>query len=279
MSNIPRYDLSGLIDMHMHTSPDIRPRYCNDVQAAQEAKAAGMRAILLKSHVTITADRAQIAENVVTGIRVFGGLALNKPVGGLNPSAVEVALKMGAKIIWMPTLDAANTLPPSEKAGGISIFTESGQVRKEVHEIVDLIHQSNVILATGHISVEEILAIVRMGRERGLCKLLITHPDSPLIRMPVETQIEISAEGIFFERCYLDTTYVMEYFTTLKEIAGVIRKVGVSSTVLTTDFGLAGLPSQVQGLSAYLEGLFQEGIKPEEIYRMAGETPTFLLGL
>ena len=115
-------DLSGLIDMHIHTAPDNRPRYCDDVQAAREAKEVGMRAILLKSHITMTADRAIVAERIVGDIKVFGSLALNVWVGGLNPRAVEVAIEMGAKEIWMPTLSAANEINLRGEEGGITIF-------------------------------------------------------------------------------------------------------------------------------------------------------------
>jgi len=279
MSIAPEFDLSDLIDMHIHTGPDTRPRYCDDVQAAREAKAAGMQAILLKSHITLTADRATVAESVVGGIRVFGGLVLNYAVGGLNPAAVEAALQMGAKEIWMPTLDAENQRHKDGKSGGISIFTESNKILNEVHEILDLIHQANAIIATGHLSVEEVLSLVKLARERGVKKLLVTHPDSPLIQMPIETQIDISGEGLFFERCYVDTTPAMNHATTVEEITNVIRKVGVNSTVVTTDFGLATLPPPVDGMREYLSGLAREGISSEEIIRMTREIPAYLLDL
>ena len=102
--DVHTYDLTGLVDIHIHTAPDTVARRIDDLQAAREARAAGMRAILIKSHVTCTADRAAIVEKAVDGIRVLGGLALNEPVGGLNPHAVDAALRLGAKEIWMPTL-------------------------------------------------------------------------------------------------------------------------------------------------------------------------------
>lgn len=279
MSTAPEFDLSGLIDMHIHSGPDSRPRYCDDVQAAREAKAAGLQAILIKSHITLTADRATIAESVVGDIRVFGGLVLNYAVGGLNPAAVEAALQMGAKEIWMPTKDAANERRRAGKTGGISIFSQTNKILDEVQEILDMTHQANAIFATGHLSVEEILALVNLARERGIRKFLVTHPDSPLIQMPIETQIGISGEGIFFERCYVDTTAAMNHATTVGEIADVIRKVGVDSTVVTTDFGLATLPPPVDGMREYLSGLARKGISSDEISTMTKEIPSYLLDL
>lgn len=279
MPKSPEYDLSGLIDMHIHTAPDIRPRSCDDVQAAQEAKSAGLQAILLKSHTTLTADRAAIAESVVGGIRVFGGLVLNYPVGGLNPAAVEVALQMGAKEIWMPTMDSANHRRRSGESGGITIFDQTHKILDEVYEIMDLTRNANAIFATGHLSVEEILALVEVARERGMEKFLITHPDSPLIQMPVETQIEISEDFIFFERCFVDTTSAMNHATTVEEIAEKIIKVGADTTVVTTDFGLGTLPPPVDGMREFLSGLSRAGMSSNDIQKMARETPSFLLGL
>lgn len=273
------FDLRGLIDMHIHTAPDVRPRSLDDVEAVRAAKTAGMRAILMKSHVTLTADRAIMAERAVGGIRVFGGLALNKYVGGLNPAAVEMALKMGAKEIWMPTLSAAHELRQEGKDGGITIFTENGEIRPEIHEIVDLVHQANAILATGHISIEESVALVRLARERGVRKIVVTHPEAPFIRMPAETQAEIVGRGVFFERCYVGTTPAMDCAVTIRQISDTIRRVGVESTVLTTDFGLASLPLPVDGMRGYLAKLTAEGFNLHEIRCMAGETPAFLLDL
>lgn len=273
------FDLGGLIDMHIHTAPDVRRRSCDDVEAVRAAKKAGMRAILIKSHVTLTADRAIMAEKVVGGMRVFGGLALNECVGGLNPTAVEVALKIGAKEIWMPTHSAAHELRQEGKDGSISIFTENGEIRPEVYEIVDLVHQANAILATGHISVEESVALVRLAHERGLRKIVVTHPEAPFIRMPAETQAEIVGKGVFFERCYVDTTPAMDCSVTIREIAATIRQVGVESTVLTTDFGLATLPLPVDGMREYLAKLTAEGFNLREIRCMAAENPAFLLDI
>jgi hypothetical protein len=278
-SSSSEVDLSGIIDMHIHTAPDIRPRYCDDVQAAREAKEAGMRAILLKSHITLTADRAIVAQKVVGDIHVFGSLVLNAPVGGLNPEAVEVALKMGAKEIWMPTFSAANEVNQRGEEGGITIFTEGDKVHPNVHEIANLVHQADAILATGHISIEESLAMVHIAREHSLRKILITHPESSIIRMPIETQVELAGKDLYFERCYVETTPPTGSKVTIQEIAAGIRHVGVASTIITSDFGLASLPAPVQGMREYITKLLGEGIQLHEINQMASENPAYLLNL
>src|SRR5438067_1280976 len=168
-------DLTGTIDFHLHTAPDVRPRKLDDFEAARQAAARGMRAILLKSHVTLTADRAALAEQAVPGVRVFGGLALNAPVGGLNPAAVEIALAMGAAQIWMPTESAAAE-PQPKPAPGLSILGEAG-LKPEVLAILRLIAEHNAILGTGHLSPAEIIQLVPAARDAGVRKIVITHPE------------------------------------------------------------------------------------------------------
>ena len=272
-------DLTGVIDMHIHSSPDVQPRYGDDVTVVQEAKAAGMRAVLLKSHATLTADRATIAERVVGGIRVFGGLALNVHVGGLNPAAVEVALTMGAKEIWMPTRSAARTQAGQENGPGLCILDSEGALRPEIYAILDLIAAVDAILGTGHISPHETVVLVKAAHACGLRKILVTHPEAPFIRMPVETQAEIALEGVYFERCYVDTTPAMNSAIHFAEIAASIRRLGMESTVLSTDFGQVSNSSPVQGMRACLAEAAAEGFTKGEISRMVVKNPRYLLNL
>ena len=273
------YDLTGLIDMHIHSGPDIASRLMDDIEVAQAAKHAGMRAILIKSHHTLTADRALIAERVVGGIRVFGGLVLNAAVGGLNPAAVEVALRMGAKEIWMPTHSAAHVLRMRGRQDGIGLLNEQGELSPAVKEIVSLIRISDAILATGHIGPEESAVLVREAKDQGLPRIVITHPEAAFIRMPVQLQEECSGEGVFYERCYADTTPTLNCEVGIEEIARAIRRVGVGSTVLSTDFGQAVSPPPTEGMRAYLLKLEELGFHSREIRQMAGENPAHLLGI
>ena len=270
-------ELKGLVDLHIHTSPDIRPRYADDIDAARAAAEAGLRAILIKSHWTLTADRATIAERVVGGIRVFGGLALNSTVGWINPRAVEVALRMGAKEIWMPTLDLAG--PGGFRVRRPLIAVPDGAPRPEVTQILDLVREADAILGTGHLSVPEIVQLVRTARDRGLRKILVTHPEASFIGMPVSVQKAIRAEGVYFERCFNGLGPQDPAGVTLGELARRIRDVGVESTVLSSDYGQADHPSPSEGLRRFLIALQAQGFSRAELERMAGENPAHLLGL
>ena len=272
-------DLSELIDMHIHTAPDVRPRLLDDLDAARQAARAGMRAVVLKSHITCTADRAAIAEKVVPGVRVFGSVTLNNALGGLNPAAVEAALGLGARVIWMPTISAKNHIVKLEgEQAGIRLVTEDGQLQPALLDIFDLIKQHDAVLSTGHVSTEEIVVLVQAALAAGVRKVLVTHPEVPWVDMPASTQAELRDLGAIFERCYVSSIPVGGGVS-FSRIVSDIQEVGVGSTVLTTDFGGATLPPPVEGMRAYVAALLNQGFSVPDIRLMAGETPARLLGL
>lgn len=271
-------DVNGLIDMHIHTAPDVYARSLDDIDAARQAAKVGMRAIVLKSHVTLTADRAAMAQKLVPEVEVFGGLVLNYATGGLNPAAVEVALRLGARVIWMPTISALNHSLAHGHSRGIKILLPGGRLRQSLSNILELIGQQDAIMSTGHLSVGEIQALVPAAKAAGVRKILVTHPEVPWVDMPASIQEELRDFGVCFERCFASTT-PRGGGVLFARMAADIRRVGVSSTVLTTDLGQAGNPLPVEGLRAYIEALLKEGFSERDILLMAGETPARLLGL
>lgn len=266
--------LAGLVDMHVHSGPDVRARKLDDIAVAREAAAAGLRAVLIKSHVTITADRAAIAESLVPGVRVFGAIALNHQVGGLNPAAVETALALGAKEVWLPTFSASGN---AGRSNGIAIADEKGELRPIVRDIMRLVAERDAILGTGHVSVAESVLVVREARRMGLRKVLVTHPDNRMIGMSVETQRELAGMGALFERTY--ESVLTHPTLDLAGFAARIRAVGVDSTVLTSDMGQPENPTPVAGFRECIAGLLAAGITSDEVRLMAGENPSRLLGL
>ncbi|MGA2784888.1 MAG: DUF6282 family protein, partial [Candidatus Bathyarchaeia archaeon] len=186
--------LSGAIDLHVHCSPCLFQRQFNEIEFAKQARDAGYRAFLSKSHHLTNADRVQLVREVVPGVEVFGAVVLNHWMGGLNPEAVETAILFGAKEIWMPTFHAANNikilgkLPSSQlqktmekrsqrNVDGISILNKDGEVIPPVLEILDMIASADIIVGTGHLSVEEVLKLVRAAKNAGVKKILVTHPE------------------------------------------------------------------------------------------------------
>src|ERR1044071_2387033 len=81
--------LTGVIDIHAHCDPDSTPRSIDAIDLARLARERGMRGLVLKSHYEPTASLAYVARKVVPGLEVFGGIDLNRSVGGVNAAAVE----------------------------------------------------------------------------------------------------------------------------------------------------------------------------------------------
>jgi len=178
-------DLNGAIDLHVHTAPDVYPRSVDDHQLAREAQAAGMKGLVLKSHHTLTADRAWLVRQQ-TGFETFGGLVLNLTVGGFNLVAVETALAFGAKQIWMPTIHAQYCLQTAtismvrEEArkgrSGLTVLDDEGNFRSDLLPILEMVRDADAILGTGHLAPSESLILLDQSRRMGLNKLLVTHP-------------------------------------------------------------------------------------------------------
>lgn len=275
---------NGAIDMHIHSYPDLIPRKLNDIEVARQAKEAGMRAILLKNHFESTVGRADIVQNIIgKGIKVFGGCVLNYAVGGINPEAVDVAIKLGAKEIWMPTIDSENHIlkmkTKKNNNKGICILNKKGKLTPSVYNVLKLISKSEVILGTGHLSTREIIILVKEAHKMGIEKILITHPEWWLIDMNLDLQLELSKEGAYFERCIYFLTEKGDKKGTFSTIAESIRKVGVESTVLATDFGQEFNPSPILGLVWYIRNMLKLGFKPKELDVMLKRNPSALLGI
>ena len=282
--------LEGSIDVHIHSSPDIFPRIMNDIDLAQTAKQEGMRAILIKSHVVITADRAEIASQQAD-FPVFGAIALNLPVGGLNLEAVEVALKMGAKEVWMPTIHASHyvaqkdhvpTLAKAVKEGvkGIYLLNEDGSLKEELYPIFKKIAEYDVALGTGHITLQEAKKVVKEAAKVGVEKIIVTHPLATFVNYSNEDMKEVLDNGaLFLEHVFNDVTRQVAYPITQKKIADAIRAIGAKYIVMSTDSGQWLNPIPVQSMGIYIKDMLDLGISEDDVRTMVSTNPARMLGL
>jgi hypothetical protein len=265
-----------VVDLHVHAGPDVRPRKITGLELARAARSAGMRGFLLKNHHAPTVIAAGILREAVPGLEVFGGVALNESVGGLNPAAVEAALRMGAKAVWMPTLDAAHERAFRGRPGtGIRVLDERGRLLGPVHEVLRLMAGGGAVLGLGHISLEEMVAVVRAGRELGLRKIVVNHPEIVFLNLPPAAQKELAGPGTYFERCYVRENSAVSWEGLVRNI----RAVGVDTTVLATDLGQADQVDPVAGIRDMLGRLARHGFTPAELAIMACKNPAALLGL
>lgn len=270
--------LRDAIDTHVHSAPDVRPRKLTDREVAQQAADAGMRAVVLKSHVTSTADRAAIAEAAVAGrVRVFGGIVLNRAVGGLNADAVAATLALGGRVVWLPTTSARSTSPALEKREGLAVVSD-GRAVPALVAVLELVAAADAVLATGHLTAPELHVVVGEARRRGVSRILLTHPELPLVDLDLEAQRLLARMDVFFERCW-NSVAGAGATTPVERIVSDIRAIGSDSTVLATDFGQPENPAPVRGLEEYLAALARAGFTDAELERMACANATTLLGL
>ena len=193
--------LEGTIDIHIHGHPDFCARLLDDVDVVRLAKAAKMRAVMLKSHAGPTADRAYIARKAVGGgIDVFGLICLNTPIGGLNPSAVAMAIKGGVKAVWMPSMWAEHHAAYVRRVGrgmgyesigmefpehGETILLNSNTIKPEVAQILDMVAEADLMLATGHLSLPEAHLLVDEAKKRGITKLVVHTVNYHVMKFPI----------------------------------------------------------------------------------------------
>lgn len=290
VSELAQQLLVGAIDLHVHTGPDVFPRLVSDVEAARQARDAGMRAILIKSHVTITADRAKIATEV-TGFPVYGGVALNLPVGGINPHAVEMAIRMGAKEVWMPTIHAAAYLACSGHVPmfkqvlrpglrGLSVLDGEGNILPEVDEVLDLVAKNDVALATGYLSVRESMKLVERARALGVKTIIVTHPLATFVNFTISDMLEIlEKRATMLEHNINDTTPQIAHPIEPIKIAQAIKAVGAHRSIMATDGGQVINPPPVEMMKRFVELMLGFGGSEEEIRVMVAENPARVLGL
>jgi hypothetical protein len=283
-------DLTGAADLHCHFGPDAhRERSVSAFEAAAEAAAAGHAAVVLKAHDTPTAHLAWSVDSVTPGVRVFGGVCCDIEVGGLNPLAVESALRLGAKVVWLPTLssrqDWENGIGAKlgYSAPGITCFAEDGssgsdRLSSETHEVLRLVAEHDAILATGHVSAAEHLAVVREFGRRG--RVVITHATEDMAgpNLSIAQCRELADLGAFVELCAMTCIGALAT-RSVAEMAACIREVGPARVTLGTDYGQKVNPHPAAGLQTYADALWAEGIADTDIRRMACDNPVSLLGL
>ena len=269
--------LAGVIDFHVHSGPDSRPRSVSDLEVARIAKRAGMRGLVFKNHFTMTADRAWLAMQEVEGIEIFGGVALNHAVGGLNPEAVRqlVAFSGGrGKVVWLPTFDAEFWMTRAGDTGEFVPVMRNGQPEPALAQIFDLIAEHDLVLAMGHSSPEEVVALIPEARSRGVRKILVTHG---LGQQPSRAQlVEMAEEDAIIELVWLA---VGNGEFSLADYAAAIRDIGAEHFLLSSDLGQEMNPLHPDGLRAFMEGLRAEGISAADIDMMIRQNPARLLGL
>jgi hypothetical protein len=280
--------LRGAFDTHMHISPDVVERIIDDISLARKFQELGMAGFVLKSHYGSTAERAAVVCAAVPGVQVLGAIALNRAVGGINPLAVEIAAREGARTVWLPTVDSVNEshereAPPGAKVPvwvklqldlreqGIEIppvpvVDDHGSLLPAVYEVLGMVARHKMCLATGHLSRDEIFAVVDAAVDAGVETIVVTHPEFPSQDLSVDDQNALADKGALLERCFT-TPHTGK--VTWEQWIENIRATGPERSVLSTDLGQVFNPPVEDGMALMVDRLLDAGLGEEEIYVMA----------
>ncbi|WDL99301.1 DUF6282 family protein [Alicyclobacillus sp. ALC3] len=283
--------LKGAYDLHLHVAPDLVERRIDDISLAKEFLDNDFKGFVLKSHYYPTVERAQVVNKAVPGISVFGSVVLNHTVGGFNPVLVDIAGRSKGRIVWMPTFDAEN-----EKAGRIdtpvtdklpfwakiqrqinsrgiapaplTVVDQNGDIRTDVKTCLELIAEYDMILATGHLSRDEIFALVPVAVDLGVRRIIITHALYPAENLSVPDQVALSEMGAFIEHSYT-TFYTNKASWDL--LFESVKAVGSSHCILSTDLGQTINPPVSAGLVDYANRFLDVGFTLDDVRTMMVE--------
>ena len=277
--------MQGIIDMHIHAAPDVRARKLDDLELMEASVQRGVRAIVLKSHNVPTADRAYLVNRVAAEkypdvkFTASGGLCLNRPVGGLNPDAVETSLKLGAKVIWLPTNTAENHYRKNGKDSSTGVVvTRDGKAVDELQDIFALVKQYNAVLATGHIGAEECFPVVEAARVAGVEKIVITHPEFWVVGMTPEQQADIVRKyDVLLESVYAQPVNG-SYKINIPDNIAAMKAIGPEHFVISTDSGQTVNPYWYESYTTYFKAV-SEVFTSEQVRKMTHDNPAWLLDI
>ena len=278
----------GGYDMHVHIDPDFVTRIIDDVSLARRCLELGIAGFQMKSHYTSTAERARTVNAAVPGIRAIGAIVLNQAVGGINPLAVEIAAREGARTVWMPTVNSINEMEEvhsfapgapmpvwmkfevSLREAGVqpepvAVIDAGGSLLPAVQQVLEVAERHQLVLATGHLAREEIVAVVDGALAAGIRDVVVTHPEFPSQNLSLEEQAELAHRGALLERCFT-TPYTGK--VTWEHVFEGVRATGVENNVLSTDLGQVFNPPVEDGLALFADKFLEAGFSEEEVHKM-----------
>ncbi|TWF77553.1 hypothetical protein FHX44_113465 [Pseudonocardia hierapolitana] len=288
----------GAYDVHIHVAPDVMRRRIDDVTLAERFAAVGMAGFVLKSHYAPTAERAEVVRRAHPGVDALGAITLNASVGGLNPIAVEIAGRGGARFVWLPTVDSANqrsclaeepegAKPPmwaqlqadlaaaGMAADPVDVLDPDGEVLERTRQVLRLVAKHDMTLATGHLHQDESAAVIDAALDEGVRRIVVTHPEFTSQRIGVQRQRALAAKGAVLERCYT-TPYTGK--VSWDVWLGNIREVGPRHSVISSDLGQPFNPPVEDGLALAADRLLAAGFTDDEVRLMTVHNSRRLAG-
>jgi len=272
--------LEGVIDFHCHSAPDVTKRSVTSFEVVRNAKAAGMRAVVLKNHYFPTAALAEVAMQEVGGIEVYGGIVLNRSNGGLNAEAIRRMVDVEGhrgKVVWLPTYDAENQVRFDGVSRPFVAVVRDGRPVAALTEIFQIVAANDLILATGHSSPVESLVLLDAARKAGVKRLLVTHVLSVSTRATIGQMKLMAGLGATLEVVWL--AHLGSKPLPVSVCVQAIQSVGAEHFLMSSDLGQPGNPVHTQGLRDFIAALKAGGITDREIDLITRKNPARLLGL
>lgn len=285
--------LVGAIDMHCHSGPSVMPRMIDHIEALEEASAAGMKALLFKDHFYSATPVTELLSVHFRHLNVtmLSGVPLNDAAGGLNPYAVDHGLKLGARLVWMPTFSAANhirhnrrghllpTSTPMKRPRMLTVVDEDGRIKDEVKEILDQIAEFDAVLSAGHLHISEIWPLFEEAEARGVQRRLVQHPTYTIGATHADIR-ELTEGGAFVEHslCMFIPESRFQYYPS-DELKAAIDAGGTEQTILGSDLGQVDNPTPVSGFRAVIRLCLELGFDDPTIRGLVGGNAARLIGL
>jgi hypothetical protein len=280
--------LEGMYDLHVHPGPSVQKRTFTALEAIKFASEEKMAGLLLKDHTYNTVSMARTINEMGFLTKAFGTVMLNEAVGAVSPSVVEIALALGTKEIELPTYsskghydaygDDQKIFPYRKRIKPIYILDDQGRLIPEVEEIMQLVKGADAFLASGHVSVLEVDALVRRAKEIG-CKVMVSSVSTDMPGYPLDAQERWASDDVFMEHDYAAVSEMPHVKTPIAVIVKQIRTVGAERCVIASDAGNMKLPREVESMKDFLGRLIEAGITDQEIDLMARRNPRILLGV
>jgi hypothetical protein len=286
--------LQGAIDMHAHTSPALFKRHLDDADLAEHASAYAMRGFVLKDHDASTTGRAYYVNKMHSGVEAFGAVVLNRSVGGIDPYVAEAAIHYGARVVWMPSNHSKHHAayfdrPDYPQFGrlrkqlpgeGVTVFEDDGRtLTKAARSVCEVVAENDVALATGHLSLAEIRALLEAATSAGVGRFIVTHANWSLCKLEIEVQKELIEKGATIE--YVASSCVSPIFWEQQpaELAEWITELRGENIVLGSDLGQYAGPPHPEGLRMLLAALLELGVPYEYLEKMTRINSERVLGL
>ncbi len=290
--------MSGAIDLHCHSGPSVMPRYFDHYEAMQEASSAGIRALLIKDHYYSATPVTELLNKHFQHLKVtlLSGVPLNNQLGGLNIYAVEHGIKLGAKLVWMPTFTSANHIdhhkqdehfkdkfPQAKKKMlepiPLTVLDRAGALVPEVLPILDLIAEHDVVLSGGHLHISEIFPLFEEAKRRGVKRLLVNHP-TYVVDATLDDIRRLVEMGAYVEHsmCMFAEGSKFKFYEP-PALQGMIEAGTVEGTILGSDLGQVGNPRLVDGFRNVIETCLDLGYSEAQVRKMVSTNAAALIGL